>query len=386
MANLEIPKLVLDPQNESELVLLAYDRIREASGGQLNDFRPGSPIAALVEGQMFGVAELLYYLNMLPEALALETFRLLGVTRSGGTATSGKLRFLLTAALGSDFVVNAGYSVPYKDSFFTLQEQLVIPAGAIEAEVSVMAYRTGSDLNVPAFGLLVANPGLNYLQAIYNPEPLTGGSDIEEISSTINRAQQILRSRDVLVSATDYELAAQEFMGDGSRALCIPFLNSDKTNKSSGQVHLFLVDSQGQPASTGTCQAIKAELQQRCFAASQVWVSPAILDLLEVEITCGVTEVSEVLADNIADTLYDYLSPLTYSWGSKVRTNELAYYVRNVGNVTDVDSVKINGSPLDYLLANGWTSPYADTVVIQMIQPDGVNQIYYKGLGEGDTD
>lgn len=385
MANVEIPKLVLDPQNEDQLVTLAYNRIREASNGKLTDFRSGSPLAALVEGQVFVTAELLYYLNMLPEALALETFRLLGVTRNGGTAASGYLRFLLSAPLASSFVINAGYSIAYSDSYFILQEQLLIPVGATEADVLVQAARTGSDLNVPAFGLYVSSPNINYLQAIYNVEAITGGSDIESLPSTIDRAQQVLRSRDVLVSVTDYELAAQALLGDGSRALAIPFLSSDKETESVGQVHLFVVDASGTPASQGTCDTIKAALGQRVFAASQVWVSPCELDSLSIEVTAGVTELSETLADDIAQAVYDYLSPLTYTWGSKVKTNEIAYNVRQVLGVTEIDSVVINGEPLDHLLANNYTAPYVDSLAINLMQTDGVTQTYYRGLG-GDTD
>lgn len=384
MANLEIPKIILDPQNESQLIELAYNRIREASQGSLSDFRPGSPVAALIEGQMFGIAELLYYLNMLPEALALESFRLLGITRSGGTKATGSVTFLLQTPLGSNFVVNAGYAIPFKDSFFVLQGQLVIPAGAIEATVNVRAYREGSDLNCSPFGLLITSPGINYLQTIYNKDAITGGSDLEAIPDTINRAQQVLRSRDVLVSATDYELAAQDALGDGSRALCVPFLNSDKTSTSTGQVHLFVCDSQGHPASTGTCQIVQSTLQQRCFVASQVWVDPIVLDPLSIEVTLGVDQLSDSLADDVANAIYAYLSPLTYQWGTKVKTNELAYVVRQISNVNEVDSVIINNQPLDYLLANKYTSPFTDDLVINMIQPDGINNIYYRGLGAGD--
>lgn len=386
MVNTQIPKLILDPQNEDTLVQLAYNRIREASNGVLNDFRAGSPIAALVEGQMFGIAELLYYLNMLPEATALETFRLLGVTRSAGTKATGSLTFLLSLPLVTDFVINAGYAVPYNDSYFVLSQQLVIPAGVTEGTVLVEAARVGSDMNAGTFSILITNPGINYLQSIYNPEPLSGGTDLEPLVDTITRAQQVLRSRNVIVSVTDYELAAQEILGVGSRAVCIPFLNSNKTVESPGQVHLILCDNTGQPPSVGTCASVKAALQDRCFAASQVWVSPVVLDNLSIELTCGVESVSESLADDIANAVYSYIDPLTYTWGSKVKTNEIAYAARQVSGVTEVDTVWINGQPLDYLLSQKWVSPFADDVTINLMQPDGVTQSYYKGLGLGDID
>ena len=75
MEDLNIPKLVLDPANEGDLIAMTYDRIKSASGGVINDFRSGTTIAALVEGQTFALAELLYYVNLLPEAIAIEVFR-----------------------------------------------------------------------------------------------------------------------------------------------------------------------------------------------------------------------------------------------------------------------------------------------------------------------
>jgi Baseplate J-like protein len=382
----EIPKVILDPQNEDQLVQLAYNRIREASNGTLNDFRAGSPLAALIEGQMFGVAELLFYLNILPEALALEVFRLSGVARDGGTKATGSLTFLLQAPLAADFLISSGYAVPYKDSFYVLSESLYIPAGAIEATVNVISAKAGTEYNAAPYSVLVNQTGINYLQTIYNPGFITGGSEVESLESTVSRAQQVLRDRQVLVSATDYELAAQAELGDNSRALCIPFLSSDKLTTKVGQVHLFLCDPGGNPAPLSTCESVKLALSSRIFAASQLWVSPVNLDPITVQINLGVTQVSEALADSITEAVYDYLSPLNYQWGLKLRTNEIAYVVRAVTGVNDVDSVFINDQPIDYLLPNKYTTVFIDTLEINLIQEDGVSQTYIRGLGEGDLD
>jgi hypothetical protein len=381
MSDITLPKIVLDPRNEQELLALAYQRTLEASGGTLTDFRPGSPLAALLEGQVFSIAELFYYMNLLPEALAVETFRLLGITRSGGTKATGTLRFLLQTSLGTDFIINPGFSVPYKDGYFVLKEQLVIPRGALESDVLVEASIAGASMNAPEFDVFITSTGVNFLQTIWNNQAITGGSDLEDLTDTISRAQQSLRSRDVLVSVTDYELAAQALLGAGSRALCIPFLSSDKTLEAPGQVHLFLCDADGQPVSSGTAQSIQAELQRKVFAASQVWISPMELENLTIEVTCGVNLVSESLADEIALAVYGYLSPLAYPWGAKVRPNEIGFSIRQIPDVTEVDSVIINQEPLPYLLPHRWSCPFADSVIIQLVQPDGLRAIYYQGLG-----
>lgn len=380
----DIPKLILDPQNEETLVQIAFDRIREASDGTLTDFRPGSPLAAMVEGQVFCIAELLYYLNLLPEALALETFRLLGVTRNDGTKARGYIRVLLQAPLGNLFTLPSGYQIPFGDSFFITLDQLVIPAGSLEADVPVEAKDIGSLYNVPALGLVVS-PGLNFVQTIYNPEPFSGGTDLEPLVSTITRAQSVLRSRQVLISTSDYESAATEILG-GGRAICVPLLAADKLTEQPGQCHVFLCDSLGQVISQSVAQQVKAELSPRVFAASQVWVSSVALLPLTIEVTCLVSEVSEAIANDIAKAIESYTSPLTYPWGDKLKYTEVLYYTRTVPGVLEVDSVRIEGDARDFLLPNRYTCPVADTIIINLIQTNGVTAQYIKGQALADVD
>ena len=90
MTDFNIPSIILDPRNEDEVILSAYDRVRSASNGIINDFSLSSPIAALIEGQAFVQMELLWYLNQLPTALALEVFRLLGAAWPGSGSDSAR--------------------------------------------------------------------------------------------------------------------------------------------------------------------------------------------------------------------------------------------------------------------------------------------------------
>lgn len=381
-----IPKILLDPANDNELVQLAYERIQTASGDTLTDFRAGSPLAALVEGQVFAIAELLYYLNLLPEAIALEVFRIAGVQRQEGTKSTGYVRFLLSNTLSDNFIINPGYTIPYNDTYFVTTEQLLIPAGAIEGDVLVESVREGSDLNIEPFGLVFGNPGLNFVESIFNPEAITGGTDLEILPSTIERAQQAIRSRGAVSSISDYETAAQNVMGEGSRAKAIPLLNSDKLTESTGHVHLFCCDANGVPITEALADAVKSDLLERIFAASFVWVSPNDQDPIDVEITATVYEISEELADNIANAVLDYLSPLNYEWGDKVRTSEISYRARGILGVLEIDSVNINELPVDHLLPNRFTAPFCDSLVLNLLQSDGTSSTFYRGLGLGDPE
>lgn len=241
-------------------------------------------------------------------------------------------------------------------------------------------------MNAEEFQVFITTTQVNFLQTVYNEEATTGGSDLEELSDTILRAQQQLRSRDVIVSLTDYELAAQALLGVNSKAVAIPFLTSDKLTTSVGNVHVFCVDGTGTPISEGQAEDIKSTLQAQVFAASSVWVSPAELANITTDITVSANEASEEVADDIAAAIINYLNPIFYNWGEKVKPSEIAHAVRqNVPEVLYVDSISINGNSQPYLLLNDWVAPFADSIIINIMQPDGVSQTYFRGLG-GDAE
>jgi hypothetical protein len=378
----EIPKLVLDPENEDELLALAIDRTREASQGVLSDFSPGSPLAAILEGQVFTIAELLYYLNLLPEALALESFRLLGITRNQGTYATGYLNFQLVNSLGNNFVLPAGYRLPNGEASWVLEEQLLIPSGALEASVLVTSDTVGSQYNLDAYGYVNTNPGLNFVGSIFNPEPITGGTDLEDLADTVTRAQNVLRSRQALVSLTDYEVRANSLTIGASK--CIPFLNSDKTNHAPGQVHCFITDALGIPGTNALCDSVKAQMSPDIFAASNLWVSPLELLPVNIEVNVGCENASEPLGYDIEDAIETYLSPLSYPWGEKLRLSEIAYIVRQVTDVLNVDSVLFNGQAVDISMPNSYTCPQSNDITINMMQGDAIVLTLVGGQGDGD--
>lgn len=357
MSDFDIPSIILDPQNEEEVILKAYDRINAASGGAINDFSPSSPIAALIEGQAFVYMELLWYLNQLPTALALELFRLLGVTRSPGSRSTGKVTFVLATTLATDFVVNAGYSIPFKDAAYVTKSTLVIPAGSIEGSVTVEATREGSDMNVAAFGLTTIGLALSYLQSIYNAEPINGGSDIEPLSDTVSRAQVAIRSRGTLVSATDYEQVAAFLLGAGSTARAFPLLMANKTNEALDVVHIFLLDADGNAPSVTACQNIQANLRDRSFVSAAIWVSPASLQDISIEVLVDTRNIDSSIADDIESALIEYLDPRSFKIGSTVKVKELEYIVRQQVGVNGITTLTIDSQSIDKPMPTKYTQP-----------------------------
>lgn len=384
--SLDIPKIVLDPQNDEEMIAQAYERIQAASDNSITDFSPSSPVAALVEGQVFAVAELLWYLNQLPEALALEVLRLSGVSRNAGTKARGRLNFLLTNPLASDFVVSQGFIVPFKDAGYTTVETLQIPAGSLEGSVAIESTLEGKAYNAPAFAVSGGGIGLSYLQSIYNPDPITGGSDLEPLEETLRRSQLALRTRNVLVTLEDYESKAEELLGFGARATAFPLLSSNRQTELTGNIHVFVADTQGKPPSNESCQNVQRELKSLSFAGSSVWVSPISHRTVSIEVVGRVSQLSQATADRVYRVLTEYLSPLVFPLGASVKVKELEYLVRSVSDVLEITTLLVNSQAVNLAMPNIYTTPLLDTVTLSLVDDLGRSHTYYLGVTDGDVD
>lgn len=75
---------IIDPRNEEELVTRANNIVLQKSNGLINDFSENSPVTALNQGLSFIGAEILWYVNKLPEALSLKFLEYSGYDRNVG--------------------------------------------------------------------------------------------------------------------------------------------------------------------------------------------------------------------------------------------------------------------------------------------------------------
>lgn len=367
-----IPKLVLDPANEGDLTTMAYARIQAASNNTITDFRQGSAAAAFVEGQTFALAELLYYLNLMPEAIAIEVFRLYGVQRSLGTKATGSLTFYLTVLAAESFTLPVGFTFPYLDTQLELLESVSIPAGYQEATVLTTVASVGVQYNAKAFDILVTNSGLGRVQSIFNRNQFTGGSDLEPLADLVTRCQNATVSRRSVLTKLDYETAAQSTIGIGGRAVAVGNLSSNGVAFRQNSVGVFLLDATGKPASSATCQIVAADLKTRILIGTDVSCFPAVLVPMTIEANINVSAISEQIATDVIDIIKDYLRPNTYNGGQVILHNEIAYLARTVRHVRSVDSLLINGNSSDYQLSQPWHYPVPSYITVNQIDSSGI--------------
>jgi hypothetical protein len=371
-----IPKLVLDPRNEAALRDLALKRISAASKGTITDFSANSPITALIEGQVFAAAELLYYTNMLPEALALEVFRLSGADISEGTKARGTLTFLLERPLSTFFALPVGYIFTHNNLSFALTKALSIPPGSIEADTYCEAIAPGSKFNLPAYTINIRNTALSYLSAVTNKEEISGGSDRQSVKSFLVEAQAALRQRAVLVSVTDYGNRAKQLLGEGSNAIAFPALNSAKREEL-GNVHVFCLSSAGKAPSSATLESVRAQLQNEVMAGTYVWVSVPDQVPVHIHLVALVSELSTVTADALYAKLKTELGPAKFKIGTTVNIRDIEYWARQAGAL-DTPLCTLNGQAINVLMPQPWALPQLSSVTLDLTA-NGFSQTYSFG-------
>lgn len=376
-----IPKLILDKQNDFELLQQAYTRVYNASNGVLNASQPGSALMSLLEGQVYLTAELLWYLNLLPEALALEVFRLTGVERSLGTKAVGSITVFLTMALSTPFILSEGTVIDR----YILTDTLYIPSGATQGDVTIEALNIGSSGNKKAYDLSVGSL-TTYMSGAYNLEPIQGGSDLEELEIYIARVQMSLRQRDTLVSLEDYQQAAQDYLGVNGVATTFPLKTANKTSEALGHAHTFLAYTDRSIPTTTQLYTIQQATQERVFIGASSWVSAAEYYPITIDLVISAESVNETIADNVYDALQAYLQPGTYTIGSTLEVNEVEYITRTVTGVKRVTTCFLNGDGLNLGMPNYYSYPNIDTVAITLVDSLGRTATYYRGTGDGDTD
>jgi hypothetical protein len=385
-----IPKVVLDPRDDVTLLEQMYMRVLNASGGKLNQVTPGSSLAALFEGIVYALATQRWYLNNLPEALAIEMFRFSGVKRSAGQFAAGEVTVLLTDALGSDFLMSAGTFLPA--SFVSQQSlgnqvgymtttSLKIPAGALEGTVGVKATVLGSMMNAQPFQLVISGQqiGLTYVNTVHNRAALTGGADVELMVDYLKRVQADLRSNGTLVSTADFERRVVELAGGGAYARAIPLMNANKTTPTPGHVSVFLIYNDFTKPSLTQCGSIRTSLLQDTLAGSYVNVFPMEFMPLQIDIVITVEQWSNTILDAVYERLYSYMAPGAFEPGTAVKIDELRYITRGTEGVQGVTTCHIEEKPYNVPMPNQWTIPFMSYLYLTQVDKYGNAQTLMKG-------
>tara|TARA_S200002703_G_scaffold30774_1_gene26785 strand:+ start:125 stop:1435 length:1311 start_codon:yes stop_codon:yes gene_type:complete len=301
MANIYGPilPLQLDPRNTSALVRDMQTKIFLESDGQLNDFSPASPLSALVEGQAFAQAELLYYLNSLPEAYTLQWLRQLGLQREVGAKATVEVTFIKSRGFGRSLIIPRGTIVSTSNRLnFVLQQEVRIENEESSAVGRALAEKWGSVYNVSANDIEKINVNILGLERSTNFTPAEGGKDLESIESLKGRAFSLLRRRS-LISPEDYELEVNSVAPEAAIVKVLTYEDRFNLDEEmlSGNVMICVSDEDGNKLSNSVISNIGKSIKKRMPMGNTVSIiSPSISP---VETSVSILYDDEVYTDGI---------------------------------------------------------------------------------------
>ena len=206
-----------------------------------------------------------------------------GLRRLEGTTAKGVLRFGVDAPAAAPLTIRSGTVCKTGEGVgFQTVEEAVLPVGALWVDVAAEAVTTGADGNTASSTVTVMTACPVGVTGCTNPEPFSGGSDVESDESLRQRVLESYRRLPNGANAAWYEQTAMGHAG-------VAAAQAVGRARGTGTVDVYLAAEQGAPESA-LLEAVGRDLQQRREIAVDVQVK------MPVEQACGVSAAVRVVA------------------------------------------------------------------------------------------
>jgi len=385
---LESPNL--DDRSERQLAEDAIALVGRVSEGKLNDFTPGSPTRALMEGHAHIQAKIAYLANQVGRKASIEWLQVAGIQRIAGKAAVVTLEFTLTTPLSTPYSIPAGFEVRASRVSFRTAEPLTIAPGFITGTVTAVCTEAGSIGSVGPDQVKRPLVPLAYLASVTNPLPAIPGEDGETDEQVIARGFSSLRRRN-LVSQEDYEAFSREALG--TSLVCRAYGKMDATGRALDipAVTVAACTQTGQLLTQAEKSALTSALNLRGHITVEHIVADVVPVLIYVQTIVTATASADATrtANDIAIALEKYLSPSERWIERQITASGLAYEIRKAGGdrLTGVDLLFF-GTPGEPVNRDSFYTGRFQTLAYQGINMTVLqgNESYSFAFGDGDPD
>ena len=273
-----------------------------------------------------------------------------GVTRLPATPSTGKIKF--TGQPGT--VINAGTRVSTQSSanssaiiFETAESGVINEQG--EVTVSAVCTEAGTIGNVPAGTIVLIVEPVQGVALVTNPEPFTGGTDIEDDDAFRER---ILAAYDEPLSGAkkDYIRWAKEVPGIGD-VYVIPLWAGP------GTVKVLIMDSNGQPANQELIEAVQNHIAPDGnlgggLAPIGADVTVDVPEIFEVNIALTIVlkdgYTLEDVMENLIANIKQFLSTFKINTGDRpldrITVTKLGHVVLSTEGIADYSGLTVNNN------------------------------------------
>jgi uncharacterized phage protein gp47/JayE len=349
MANIFGPilPLQLDSRNTEALVRAIQTRIYLESDGQLTDFTPASPLAAISEGQAFAQAELLYYLNNLPEAFSLQWLRQLGIQRKLGSKSLVNVTFYKVPGFQRTLIVPSGTKLfaTAGQTFITLEEVRISETDFL-GTVICQSESWGSAYNVGEGQINKIEKNFAGLEFLRNETPAQGGTDIESVTQMKQRAFEVLTRRN-LTTAIDFENEVRTLVPESSIVKILTYEERNSLDEAlSGNLMICLGDEDGKELEAPSLSFLIDSIKSRVTIGTNVsLISPEIIPLdVVIEIRYDPLAISvgtDVLSNQVFEAIRAYFDPRNLPLGSDINYQEVAKRLYEFDFVQSINTLDV---------------------------------------------
>lgn len=326
--------------------------------------REGHTEVVILEAKALMLAELIYTLNQLPDAVTDAVIGLYGLTIDVGAPPSASFEFTTSAADSVTVPAGTRVTVIYNTSDgldFLTNTDLLIPAGGAATVVATAVENTASLNGTTISGLTVELvDAILAVDTVDLVGPIGGGRSAEAQTAYRQRGANLFRRlTETLVLAPHFTSAALEDPAV-TRATTIDNYNgvSGTPGTQPGHVSVAVAGPGGVALTVDQRTALLASLTAKAYAGLAVHViSPTVTPVnvtATIVLTPGANAAAVIAA--VKTTLEAYLNPDAWAWGGTVYRNELIAIIDGVPGVARVGTLTTPAT--DFALSG--VAPLAD--------------------------
>ena len=269
-----------------------------------------------------------------------------GISRRPATAAAGNLQ--LTVNAGTTIPIGSQFSTASTDAqpsvVYSSTEPAVSASGGT-ITIPVICTQTGPIGNVIENTVIFKVSQISGITAVTNPEPMTGGTDVESDDDLRERLLEIDQSRNVsyVGSVADYRRWALEVPGVGGVTV-IPAADD------SGLVTVVITDSNGDPANETLRNAVYDHIMSPDDPNQRLTAPNAQLSVVApttITLTIAATvELSEgynisVVKSAFITAVQSYLDAARAD--GEIKRSKISDILGSISGVYDYDNVTLNG-------------------------------------------
>ena len=256
------------------------------------------------------------------------------------------------AVIPAGFVVLTEATGPFPAIEFKTKERVQIGEDGT-ATVAAECLEPGTIGNVAANTITLLSEPINGIASVTNPEPFTGGTEMEDDDSFRER---VLVAYDEPLSGAkkDYESWAKEVPGVGA-VYVVPLWNGP------GTVKILIIDANGQPANQELIDAVQAHIAPdgnlgggKAPIGANVTVDAPEVFVVDIAFSLFLKDGydAEIVVENIKARLWDFMAGFELNTGDRpperITVTKVGHEILSVDGVADYESLTLNGND-DYV-------------------------------------